>query len=148
MTEPFFFEDVEVGQRFATATATITAERIKSFGAEFDPQPQHLSEATARDTPFGELVASGWHTGSLSLSLMIRGGPSFIGSMGLGLQEVAWPIPVRPGDTLRVETEILEKRPSRSRPDRGLITMRSVTLNQRDEAVMTVRHTVMASRRG
>lgn len=148
MTNGLYFEDAHVGQVFTSGTQAVTAERIKSFGAEFDPQPQHLDEETAKTSPFGELVASGWHTGAVTLGLMIRGrAPGWAGALGAGLERLSWPTPVRPGDMLRVETEILEMRPSRSRPDRGVVKLRSTTRNQRGEPVMVMTHTILVLRR-
>ena len=117
-----YFEDFAVGQTFGSGRLRIEAERIKSFAAEFDPQPFHLDDEAARATMFGGLAASGWHTAALSMRLLVEGElrPSG-GIIGGRLEELHWPCPVRLGDELRVESEVLEVRPSNSRPDQGLI---------------------------
>jgi acyl dehydratase len=143
-----YFDDIRVGQTFTTREETVTADAIVAFGEAFDPQPQHLGEAAARASIFGQLVASGWHTGALTMRLMLSSNaPRFAAALGLGIERVSWPTPTRPGDALHVVTEILEMRPSRSRPDRGIIRMRTVTHNQHGEIVMECTHTVMALRR-
>jgi acyl dehydratase len=131
-----YLEDFAVGQTFRSGRLQIDKERIKSFGAEFDPQPFHLDEEAARDTIFRGLAASGWHTAAVTMRLLVESDlkPSG-GIVGAGFDEFRWPRPVRPGDELRIEIEVLEVRPSRSRPDQGLIKVRTTTLNQNDEAV-------------
>jgi acyl dehydratase len=126
----------------------INKERIKTFAAEFDPQPFHLDEEAARDTIFGELVASGWYTAAITMRLLVESDlkPSG-GIVGAGADEFRWPRPVRPGDELRTESEVLEVRPSRSRPDQGLIKVRTTTLNQNDEAVQVVIANLLIPRR-
>ena len=110
-------------------------QRIKSFAAEFDPQPFHLNDAAARGTVFNGLSASGWHTAAVAMQLLVTGGlPLGNGIIGLG-GELAWPKPTRPGDTLHVESEILEIVPSRSKPNQAIVKVRSTTLNQNGEAV-------------
>jgi acyl dehydratase len=131
-----YLEDYAVGQRFASGRLTVDTRQIKAFAAEFDPQPFHLDGNAARNTVFQGLAASGWHTAALSMRLLVEGELRPMGGIiGLGFEEFRWPKPVRPGDELRVESEILEVRPSKSRPDQGLIKVRTTTLNQRDEAV-------------
>jgi acyl dehydratase len=132
-----FLDDLHVGQRFVTGTHLIDEEQIKAFAKQFDPQPFHLSADTARDTLFHGLVASGWHTAAISMRL---GG--VIGAGG----EITWPNPTRPGDILRVESEILELRPSRSQPDRGIATIRNETRNQRGEIVQVFVAKLVVSR--
>ena len=123
------------------------AERMKAFAAEFDPQPFHTDEAAAEHTILRGLVASGWHTAAATMRLLITGGlPIAGGTIGLSA-EMAWPSPVRPGDTLRVESEILEIVPSRSKPDRAVVTVRCVTLNQKRDKVQIMTTKVMAFRR-
>ena len=135
MTERYL-EDFAVGQRFGSGRLKIDTERIKSFAAEFDPQPFHLNEETARDTIFRGLAASGWHTAALTMRLLVESELKPAGGLiGAGFDEFRWPRPVRPGDELRVECEILEVRPSKSRPDQGLIKVRTTTLNQNGEPV-------------
>ena len=131
-----YLEDFAVAQTFGSGRARITKERIKTFGAEFDPQPFHLDEDAARDTMFRGLAASGWHTAALTMRLLVESEFKPAGGIiGAGFDELRWPRPVRPGDELRVESEILEVRPSKSRPNQGWIKLRITTLNQNGEAV-------------
>ncbi len=142
-----FLDDLQVGQRFSSGERQIDADRIKSFAAEFDPQPFHLDEAAAVRSVFKGLAASGWHTAALTMRLLADGGlPIAGGILGIGA-ELAWPRPVRPGDRLRVESEVVEITPSRSRPDRGLVLVRSETLNQRGEPVQVLTAKLMVPRR-
>ncbi len=143
-----YFDDLEIGQRFtATKTWTVDVEQIRAFAAQFDPQPFHLEEAAGRETVFGGLVASGWHTAALTMRLIVEGGPPFAGgTVGLGA-ELSWHGPVRPGDTLHVRAEVIESVPSRSRPDRGRIVMRTETLNQHGQLVQTCISKVLVPRR-
>jgi len=111
-------------------------EEIKAFAAEFDPQPFHLDEEAARDTIFKGLAASGWHTAALTMRLLVAGELRPAGGIvGAGFDDFRWPRPVRPGDELHLESEVLEVRPSKSRPSQGLIKVRTTTLNQNNEAV-------------
>ena len=121
-------------------------KRSRRYAREFDPQPFHLDEEAARKSLFGGLAASGWHTASLTMRLIVESVPLAGGVIGSG-GELSWPRPTKPGDTLRVVTEVLEITPSRSRPDRGMITMRSTTLNQNDEAVQVFTPKVVVQRR-
>ena len=131
-----YLEDFSPGQTFGSGRLRVDAERIKSFAAEFDPQPFHLDEAAARDTIFKGLAASGWHTAALTMRLLVEGELKPMGGIvGAGFDEFRWPRPVRPSDELRVESEVLEVRPSKSRPDQGVIKVRTTTLNQNGEAV-------------
>ncbi len=131
-----YFEDFAVGQTFGSGRRRIEAERIKSFAAEFDPQPFHLDDEAARATMFRGLAASGWHTAALSMRLLVESELRPAGGIiGGRIDELHWPRPVRPGDELRVESEVLEVRPSNSRPDQGLIKVRTTTLNQNGEPV-------------
>jgi len=130
-----YLEDLYVGQRFTSDTYRMDEERIKAFAAEFDPQPFHLDQAAAQATVFGGLSASGWHTAAVAMRLMVTGGlPLGNGIIGLG-GELAWPKPTRPGDTLRVESEVLEILPSRSKPNQAVVKVKSTTLNQDGEPV-------------
>jgi acyl dehydratase len=132
-----YLEDFAVGQTFGSGRLRIDMERILAFAAEFDPQPFHLDEAAARRSIFGGLAASGWHTAAVTMRLMIETELKPAGGIvGAGLDECRWPRPVRPGDELRVECEVIEVRPSKSRPEQGLIKLRTTTLNQDDEAVL------------
>jgi acyl dehydratase len=134
-----FLEDFFVGQRFTSGSHVVDEEQIKAFAAQFDPQPFHLDDEKARGTLFGGLVASGWHTAAITMRLNAEGGlPIAGGLIGAG-GEIEWPKPLRPGDTVHVESEVVEIVPSRSRPDRGIVTIVSRTLNQRGEAVMILK---------
>lgn len=124
---PLYLEDLHVGQRFVTASQRVDAEQIKQFARQFDPQSFHLDERAATSSIFGELVASGWHTAALTMRLIVTGGPPLAGgAIGVG-GEIAWPRPVRPGDALHLEGEVIEVTPSRSKPDRGVVTIRYET---------------------
>jgi acyl dehydratase len=131
----FYLDDLQVGQRFVSKTHVIDEAQIKAFARQFDPQPFHLDNDAAKDSMFSGLVASGWHTAAITMSLLVDAGlPLAGGVIGAG-GDLTWPRPTRPGDTLQVESEVLEIRPSRSRPDRGIATVRSLTRNQRNEVV-------------
>jgi acyl dehydratase len=133
---PRYLEDFAVGQTFRSGPLRIDTERIKTFAAEFDPQPFHLDEEAARDMIFRGLAASGWHTAAVTMRLLIESDLKPAGGIvGAGFDELRWPRPVRPGDERRIESEVLEVRPSRSRPDQGLIKRRTTTLNQNGESV-------------
>ena len=148
MTAPLYFEDLAVGQRFGTGTVTVEPEMITAFAAEFDPQPFHLDEEAARESPFGGLVASGWHTAALTMGLLVGGELRVVGGLiGLGVEELSWPRPVRPGDVLRVESEVLGLRPSNSKPDRGIVRVRNTTLNGEGQPVMVQVVTMVVPRR-
>ena len=141
-------EDFSVGDRFPTGSITVTEDEIIAFGRQFDPQEFHLDPMAAKDTFFGELVASGWHTAAMTMRLMVDSG--FTGStplIGLGVELLNWPRAVRPGDTLSASVEILEIRPSRSNPARGSIRTRTTTVNQDGETVYQMTSTVLMPRR-
>jgi acyl dehydratase len=143
-----YFEDFQVGDRFVSGGMTITESAIIDFARQWDPQPFHVDAEFARSWTFGGLIASGLHTMSVTLRLWLDQGilrACSLGSPGLG--EVRFARPVRPGDTLRVVTDIVELRPSASKPDRGLIRIRQVTINQRDQDVMRQETTVFLKRR-
>jgi acyl dehydratase len=142
-----YLDDLRVGQRFTSGTYVIEEARIKSFAAEFDPQPFHLDERAARASVFKGLAASGWHTAAIAMKLLVHGGLPFAeGIVGLG-GEIAWPRPTRAGDTLRVESEIVEIRPSRSKPLQGIVTVRSTMLNQGGETVYLLTARLLVLRR-
>jgi len=146
--ERLYLDDFHVGQRFASATHVIDAAQIKAFAREFDPQPFHLDEEAAKSTMFGGLVASGWHTAAITMRLQVESGlPIAGGIIGIG-GEMNWPRPTRPGDVLHVESEVKEVTPSRSRPDRGVVRVRSETRNQRDEVVQVLDAKLFVPRRG
>ena len=130
-----YLEDLFVGQKFVSPTYQIDTAQIKAFAKEFDPQPFHLDEAAAQASVFSGLVASGWHTAAIAMKLLATGGlPLGNGIIGFG-GELAWPKPTRPGDTLHVESEVLEIVPSRSKSGQAVVKVRSTTLNQNGEAV-------------
>jgi acyl dehydratase len=132
-----YLEDFAVGQTFGSGRLRIDKERTLAFAAEFDPQPFHLDEAAARRSIFGGLTASGWHTAALTMRLLVESELEPAGGIiGAGLDECRWPRPVRPGDELRIECEVIEVRPSKSRPQQGLVRLRTATLNQDDEVVL------------
>jgi len=142
----FYLDDLHVGQRFASAAHAIDEAQIIAFAAQFDPQPFHLADEAARGTLFGGLAASGWHTAAITMRLLVGSLPIAGGIVGAG-GEIAWPRPTRPGDVLQVESEIVEIAPSASRPDRGLVTLRSETRNQRGETLQTLTARLVVPRR-
>jgi acyl dehydratase len=143
----FFLEDLRVGQRFSGGSHTIDEAQIKAFAVQFDPQPFHLDGEAAKATLFGGLAASGWHTAAITMKLLVDSGlPLRGGIIGSG-GEINWPRPTRPGDTLTVVSEIEEITPSRSRPDRGMIRVRSETRNQHGEIVQILMAKLVVPRR-
>ena len=131
-----YLEDFVAGQTFSSGRARITAEEIQAFAAKFDPQPFHLSESAAKQSFFRGLAASGWHTAAITMRLLVESDLKPAGGViGAGFDEFRWPRPVRPGDELRIECEVLEVRPSRSLPDSGFIKLRTTTLNQDNDPV-------------
>src|SRR4051812_37654212 len=131
-----YLEDFEAGQTFGSGSIRLDADRVKSFAAEFDPQPFHLDERAAADSIFGGLAASGWHTAAITMRLLVESELAPVGGIvGAGFDEFRWPRPVRPGDELRVESEVLEVRVSKSRPEQGVIKVRTTTLNQHNQSV-------------
>jgi acyl dehydratase len=130
-----YLEDFAVGQRFTSACHTLDAGQIKEFAGRFDPQPFHLDEAAAEASFFQGLAASGWHTAAITMSLLVKSGMPIAGGLIGAGGEIAWPRPVRAGDTLHVESEVLAVTPSRSRPERGMISLKSETRNQQGEVV-------------
>ena len=142
-----YLEDLSVGQRFVSASERLTLEQITRFAAEYDPQPFHMDEIAARSSVLEGLAASGWHTASISMRLLVGGGlPIAGGIVGTG-GELLWLKPVRPGDTLHVETEVLEIVPSRSKPDRGMVRVRALTINQDGETVQSFTPRMVVPRR-
>jgi acyl dehydratase len=133
MRQRLYLEDLHIGQKFVTATTLVTEEAIKEFAARYDPQPFHLDDDAAKATLFGGLAASGWHTAAMTMQLNVSSGPPLAAGIVGGGGEIQWPTPTRPGDVLRVEGEIMEIIPSRSKPDRGMIVMRMETKNQNGE---------------
>jgi acyl dehydratase len=143
-----YFDDFVVGQRFSHPEHPVmTLERIKTFAAEFDPQPFHLDEEAAASHPiFAGLAASGWHTAATTARLLVESVPFANGLVGLGV-EVSWPRPTRAGDRLSVTTEVIALTSSRSKPDRGIVTIRTETRNQHDDVLQVVTTKVMVPRR-
>ena len=147
MSRPkLYLEDLAPGQVFESGSHILTAAEIKEFAGRYDPQFFHLDEEAAKDSLFGGLAASGWNVASVSMRLMVEASPIAGGLIGAGA-EIAWPRPTRPGDTLRVVTEVVEVTPSRSRPERGMVLVRSKTLNQLDEIVQTMASRMVVPRR-
>jgi acyl dehydratase len=143
-----YLDDLDVGQKFATSTAAVTLEGCTAFAREFDPQEFHLDDDAGRASLFGRLAASGWYTASLTMRLMVQGelGRLAGGLIGLG-GELKWSKAVYPGDTLRVESEVLGVKVSQSRPERGVVTVRNTTFNQRGEAVQVMTASMLVPRR-
>jgi len=138
MAEERYWEDFAVGQKFKSGSVALTAETIKAFASQYDPQPFHTDEKAATETFFGGLVASGWHTAAITMRLMVLSDLHVVGGLiGAGLDEVKWPRPVYPGETLHVVPEVLEVRPLKSRPDRGLVRVHVQTFNQDNQLVQT-----------
>ncbi|MDB5346175.1 MAG: hypothetical protein JWP89_4552 [Schlesneria sp.] len=144
---PFVYEDLYVGQRFTSGTRLVEQDEIIAFAKQFDPQPFHTDPEAAKETLFQGLVASGWHTAAMTMRLLIDSGLSIEGGMVGAGGELTWPRPTRPGYILQVETEVVEMRPSRSRPDRGLATIRSETKNQASEVLQILFARLVVPRR-
>jgi acyl dehydratase len=143
-----YLEDFAAGQTFGSGRLRVDADQIKSFAAQFDPQPFHLDDEAAGKSVFRGLAASGWHTAALTLRLLVEGELKPAGGIvGAGFDEFRWPRPVRPGDEVRLESEVLEVRPSKSRPEQGLIKVRTTTLNQDGEPVQIMVANLVVPRR-
>jgi len=143
-----FLEDLAIGQKFRSGSIEVTEDEIVAFAKQFDPQPFHLGNESAKKTIFAGLAASGWHTAALTMRLLIDGAlPISGGTIGLGA-EVSWPRPVRPGDRLTAESEIVEITPSRSKPNQALVTVRTTTRNQNDETVQSLTSKILAFNKG
>lgn len=143
----FYLEDMYVGQRFISRSHVLDEEQIKAFAGQFDPQAFHLDDEAAQSSIFGGLAASGWHTAAITMRLLVDGGAPIAGGIIGAGAEIDWPKPTRPGDVLRVESEIIEIKPSRSRPDRGMVIFRSETRNQRGEIVQVLTSKLVTPRR-
>jgi acyl dehydratase len=135
VTERLYLEDLSVGRRFISAPQRIDADQIKAFAAEFDPQPFHLYEDAGKRSLFGGLAASGWHTMAITMRLLVESVPLADGLIGAST-EVSWPKPTRPGMALQVFSEITDIRPSQSKPDMAIVTLRSETRDQLGETVL------------
>ena len=143
-----YFDDLKPGDRFESESFAVSEKGILEFARQWDPQPFHLDETAAANTFFKGLVASGWHTVSMTMRLLVDGGlPIAGGIIGAGVDEIKWPRAVRPGDTLRLESEVLDVRPSRSRPEQGLMKVRTTTFNQNDEPVQVMTSNLVVPRR-
>ncbi|MET7246690.1 MaoC family dehydratase [Methylobacterium sp. EM32] len=148
MTRELFLDDLVPGQVYRSGETTVTEADIVRFAKDFDPQPFHLDAERARATFFNGLAASGWHTASLTMRLLVDGEMRLAGGIiGAGMDELRWPKPLRPGDTIRLESEVIEVRPSRSRPSQGLAKVRTTTLNQHGEAVQVLVANLLVVRR-
>lgn len=142
-----YLDDLSVGQRFVSATQAVTADEIKAFARAFDPQPFHLDEAAGAGTLLGGFAASGWHTAAITMRLLVTGATRIAGGViGAGV-ELAWPRPVRAGDTLQVFSEVAEITPSRSKPDRGIVVLKSETRNQKGEVVQLLTSKLIVPRK-
>ena len=143
-----YLEDFAVGQVFKSGRKRVDKDEIFAFAKEYDPQPFHLDEAAARQSPFAGLAASGWHTAAMTMRLLVDGEFKPAGGiLGVGFDELSWPRAVRPDDELYVLSEVLEVRPSKSRPDRGMIRVRNTTYNQNDEPVQIFTGNLLVPRR-
>jgi acyl dehydratase len=142
------FEDVEIGDVHRFGRTVVTREEIVEFAAQFDPQPFHLDEDAARQTMFGGLIASGWHTGAMFIRMIVdHEVPRSATTGAIGFDDLKWLRPVRPGDVLSVESRIADKVESRTRRDVGIVKVESRVLNQKDEPVMTLISLVLYQRR-
>jgi acyl dehydratase len=147
MTERYL-DDFAAGQSFNAGRVRVDKEQIFAFAKQFDPQPFHVDEQAALKSPFQGLAASGWHTAAMTMRLMVDSEFRPAGGiLGVGFDELSWPRAVRPGDELHAQIEVLEVRPSKSRPDRGLIRVRTTTFNQNNEPVMIFTGNLLVPRR-
>jgi acyl dehydratase len=144
--QKLYLDDLQVGQRFVSGTHRLDANQIREFAGQFDPQPFHLDVEAAEHTFFGGLAASGWHTAAISMRMLVESLPIAGGIIGAGA-EITWPRPTRPGATLHVETEVVELKPSKSRPDRGMATVRSETINELGETLQVLVSKLVVLRR-
>ena len=144
-----YYEDFAVGEiKRPRGRVRVEKDAIIAFAQKFDPQPFHLDDESGRKSIFGRMVASGWHTAALTMGLVAASEYRAVtGTIGMGFDGMLWPIPVYPGDELRIETEVLEMRPSKTRPDRGVMKFRTRTLNQNDEVVQELIANAMVPRR-
>jgi acyl dehydratase len=147
MDQVYYLDDLNIGQRFTSATHALDTAQILAFASQFDPQPFHLDEEAAADSFFRGLAASGWHTASITMKLLLQGGAPIAGGVIGSGGEIFWPQPTRPGDVLQVESEVMAIAPSRSRPDRGMVTLRSITRNQRGETAQVLTAKLVVPRR-
>ncbi|HEV7307484.1 MaoC family dehydratase [Ensifer sp.] len=148
-TQPdrIYLDELHVGQRFSSRSHVIDEVQIKAFAAQFDPQPFHLDAAAATHTLFKGLAASGWHTAAITMRLNVESGLPFAGGLIGAGGEIGWPAPTRPGDSLHVESEVVEIIPSRSKPDRGIAVVVSRTINQHGEVVQILKAKLVVARK-
>jgi acyl dehydratase len=143
-----YLEDFAAGQVYRSNRLQVDRGQILAFASQFDPQPYHLDEELARKSVFKGLVASGWHTAAVTMRLLVESDfQPADGILGVGLEELSWPRPVRPSDELRVESEVLEVRPSKVRTDRGVIRVRTTTFNQNGQPVQIFTGNLLVPRR-
>lgn len=143
------FEDFTPDRVMVSGVAEVSEAAVLAFAREFDPQPQHLDPVAAAGSLFGQVVASGWHTAAITMRLQLEAGLGGVegGLIGAGVERIAWPRPVLPGDRLQATVEVVDRRVSRSRPDRGMVRLRTTTRNQAGDIVMEMTATVVAPRR-
>ena len=142
-----YLEDIAVGMEFCSAEHQLDVAQIKAFASQFDPQPFHLDEEAARASFFHGLAASGWHTMAITMRLLVESLPFACGVIGGGA-EVSWPRPTRPNDVLHVRSKVIGIKPSRSKPDRGIVLTHSLTLNQHEEVCQDVTAKLLVFRKG
>jgi acyl dehydratase len=142
-----YLDDLQIGQRFTSGTHVVDEEQIKAFAGQFDPQPFHLDNEAAKNTLLSGLAASGWHTAAITMRLLVESGLPIAGGIVGVSGALDWPNPTRPGDRLQVESEILDIRPSRSKPDRGVAVVQSLTRNQRNEVMQRLTAKLIVPRR-
>lgn len=147
MEQILSYEDLAVGMRFQSRTMPVTLEDVLGFARQFDPQPAHLDPVAAKDTFFGEHVASGWHICALTMRLIFESLHLDGGIVGGSVDELRWPNALRPGDTIHLESEVAEMRILKSRAGKGLVKFRCITLNQRGEPVQTMIPNLLVTRR-
>ena len=141
---PDYFDDFEVGMKWSFGNYEVTKEEVIEFATKYDPQYFHIDEEAAKDSLFGGLAASGWHTGAMAMSMIVANMVNAKGGLGSpGIDELRWVRPVKPGDTLRMEVEVMELHPSKSRPEIGRVHFFQQVINQNDDVVMSMKPMVM-----
>ena len=143
----YYLDDMQVGQRFTSGTHSLDEAQIIAFAKQFDPQPFHMDPEAAKGSFFEGLVASGWHTAAITMKLIVETGLPIAGGIIGGSGEISWPRPTRPGSILHVESEVLELKQSKSRPDRGMAIIRNETKNQAGEVVQVMTAKLVVPRR-
>jgi acyl dehydratase len=143
-----YLDDLVVGARYEAGPLPVEQDEVIAFAKRYDPQPFHTDPEAAKGTLFGGLAASGWMTASLTMRMLVDSGTGPAGGfIARKIEAMEWPVPVRPGDTLRATSEVVEVLPSRSRPDRGMVRMRTETRNQKDEIVQVLTALLVVHRR-